>query len=595
MVAATPVGEQVTDNSDTSDSAGASERADVGPDNAQDKVSDTAPDNAPEIGQKITYADTVPALLRGDLTLSPMRQRYAQRLDEMTHLERAARGRLAWNLWVKATHARWLVRESRGDTLHVALKPTDGNPLQDDYFEKNGIDFTKGLTAGEDGLFDMPVSDFTGFVFPFPVSFTKASFGEIALFSGASFGGNAGFEEANFGGIGWFRGASFGGDAWFNEAKFGGIAVFSAASFGGDAGFREASFGGDAGFEKASFGEDAWFSAAYFGGDAGFEKASFGGDAGFNEATFEAASTYQRAVFFRGARWYDSEFAKSATWGKAVFWQEADFENSRFRASVDLDHATFGQIAKGQPPAGYADWPLALRQAFDAAPLVGPNSETVPNFKGAEFVVPPDLGFTTVNVPPAPDFTPGGRGIAHRLFGPFLRFFGRYPESYQIDDSAAAAKLRRLQELADKGHHAYAEKRFFRAELLCRRGHEATAREIAMINAFELFSGCGLSFWRPISWWVGVFAVFALVYGGFAGMFTGNYGVADYVHLINYTFSNATPVLGVIKASDSAAVQALFIGGQPPWVTLLAGVHNLVSTVFLFFALLAIRNYFKLG
>ena len=40
----------------------------------------------------------------------------------------------------------------------------------------------------------------------------------------------------------------------------------------------------------------------------------------------------------------------------------------------------------------------------------------------------------------------------------------------------------------------------------------------------------------------------------------------------------------VIKSSDSAALHALFSAGQPPFVTMLAGLHNLLSTVFLFFA-----------
>ncbi len=167
---------------------------------------------------------------------------------------------------------------------------------------------------------------------------------------------------------------------------------------------------------------------------------------------------------------------------------------------------------------------------------------------------------------------------------------------YWQKDKFASAKLRRLQEMAAQGHHHLAEKRFFRAELLARRGHEAkTWRENVMINMFEWFSECGLSFQRPMFWWAGVYGLFFLIYGAFAEVFGSNVAGDYWWHLANYTFSNSTPILGVIKAADGAAVQALFDGALPPLVAFFGGIHNLLSTLFLFFGLLAIRNYFKLG
>lgn len=629
----------------------------------------------PETGKKIIYAENVPALLRGELSLSPEEEARIpalQALFDEHPLKLAERGGDDWNLWVKATHERWLVRDTKGETLHVALQLFEDEIGEADFFDKYGIDFTKALKVNGNGLFDMPVSDFSSFVFPCPVSFKKASFGGMAVFDGASFGGDAWFEgarfdggakfmqarfggdadfgkasfggdavfyKASFGGEVGFSGASFfgdarffgarfGGDARFSEASFGGDAVFNGARFGGDVEFDGASFGGDAGFSKAIFGGEAWFEEASFSGDATFYRASFGGDAGFNMvnfggdavfdqasfvgaagfytasfggdawfdeasfggdakfdgATFEATSIYRRAEFFWGASWNNSEFVKSATWGEAVFWQAADFQNCRFRASVDLDHATFGQTAKCEPPKEYSNWPEKLQKAFDAAPLVAPDSDTVPNFRGAEFVVAPNLGFTQVAIPPS-------RALAlpphERAFLP--------DQAWRIADRDAGSKLRRLQELADKGHHAFAEKQFFRAELLCRRGHEAHGLELVMINAFELISKCGLSFWRPMGWlalfWM---PFFMLLYGMVAGLTWDDLTSGGLAELFSYSAANSLPFLGLFKGTESEAVTYLFhdADGIPYWLSVL---HNLIATIHIFFALLAIRNYFKLG
>lgn len=186
----------------------------------------------------------------------------------------------------------------------------------------------------------------------------------------------------------------------------------------------------------------------------------------------------------------------------------------------------------------------------------------------------------------------------HRYLLPYERLFADdHLESrpIEIKDEDASSKLRRLGDLANQGHHHLAEKRFFRAELLTRRGWETrNPREVLMINAFELFSKCGLSFWRPIAWLIAIVLLSGAFYASQVSWPAGENG---YFELASYSFANSLPLLGYISDSYEVSVKVLFGGVEkvPALVRIWAFFQNLISAVFLFFALLAIRNYFKLG
>lgn len=635
----------------------------------------------PQTGKKIVYADNVPALLRGDLTLTPeegSRIATLQRLLDDHPFRLAERGAEDWNLWVKARHKQWLVRESRGDTLHVALRPTEGGPGQDDFFDKNGIDFTKGRPANKDGLFEMPVSNFAGFVFPFPVSFQNASFGGDAGFGGARFGGVAGFSEARFGGVAGFSGARFGGVAEFEKASFGGTAKFDKASFGGDvwfdgasfvgnAGFHEASFDGVAGFEKASFGRnvrfhkanfgrdavfgearfsgdarfigasfggsalfekarfggnagfvgasfggDAWFSGAWFGGDAGFNRASFGGEALFREAEFAGGSAFidsrfrqfsdfSRSRFLEAPRFDHSSFVEATNFENANFLDGGVFYGTVFKSSARFKNSSFG-VSKTlhpkiqTPGAKKADktsqkaggWSVEFDRAYKEK--MGETGQFVmPDFGDTIFAKPPDLETINYSLPDWPDLS---------VSGWFSRFFHWKNRDLYVEDPETARRIRSLQVVADEGHHHWRVHELFRKELYARCGHvseASTLREIAMINAFELFSKCGLSFWRPMRW-LGLFWLpfFMLLYGMVAGLTGSELMSGGFWELFSYSAANSLPFLGLFKGVESEAVTYLFhdADGIPYWLSVL---HNLIATIHIFFALLAIRNYFKLG
>jgi hypothetical protein len=67
-------------------------------------------------------------------------------------------------------------------------------------------------------------------------------------------------------------------------------------------------------------------------------------------------------------------------------------------------------------------------------------------------------------------------------------------------------------------------------------------------------------------------------------------------HLISYTLSNAASFIGVFRGNDTVAVEVLY--GGPAGISFcnsfFAGFHNLISSILLFLALLAVRNYFKM-
>ncbi|MFC4349056.1 hypothetical protein ACFO5Q_14470 [Kordiimonas lipolytica] len=126
-----------------------------------DKRTDEQGYTDPETGKPIIYADNVPELLRGDLMLSPMRQRYAKRLDEMTHLERAKRGKLAWNSWVIATADKWLTRHDRANQIEVVISAI------------NWICFEDELPSNVKYISH---TSFAGYCFPCNVSFQGITF-----------------------------------------------------------------------------------------------------------------------------------------------------------------------------------------------------------------------------------------------------------------------------------------------------------------------------------------------------------------------------------------------------------------------------------
>ncbi len=550
----------------------------------------------------IKYADNVPDLLRGlteETAGFAMNDPRFQELDNMTPLDRAACGVGEWNKWVQwaqLNDQRWLKREHRGDHISVTLWRTS-----------QIIDFSSGRREGDEEPYNIQLSDFSGFIFPRQVDFRGAIFSQCVAFEEAVFCQRANFHKVEFHGGGSrkmpssgcadFSKVTFSQQANFEKAIFRESVTFSGAEFCETAsfletvfvqqvGFEKATFRGQAGFLGAKFNDFTRFSETNFAKDVFFKYSLFANGALFREVSFGKSLLFTQVCFLEEANWWDSVFSGKADFKESLFLKGASFPGVKFKAYANFDHVWFGKTRETPKPEQYEKWGKDTKKLYADADVTA-LSKTVPDFKGAIFEIPPNLGYTRVAPPPK------WLSWWERLFAND----GYNEKERKIEDADAAAKLRRLQELAAEGHHHLAEKRFFRAELLCRLGHEATSlRERFLIQAFELFSGCGLSFLRPFGWWAGLSGVFAGIYSQFSDVIVGS----NWTHLVNYTLSNSIPILGVLKSRDSAAVKALFCqqGAKTcdlsPYLISLSGAHNLLSTIFLFFALLAIRNYFKL-
>jgi len=591
--------------------------------------------------------------------LTPKEEQSVSGYDELFKQgpkELAEKGANPWNLWVRAHHKIWVQVDPVDDYILVSLKGPEEIAADRTLFPNGAAKIVFGKTNQQDHI---AVKRFSNFIFPAEVSFKQCIFSNSASFGSTVFLGAVDFSHAHWGDTAVFDKALFCQDATFATVKFLKNSQFSdvvfcgKASFKGNAQFRgyawmqNMHFKGEATFEDAIFEDradffgsrfyskvsfvdaqikqDAVFSDAHFEGEARFKKTKFnGGWNSFGNAVFKAAARFNNAIidgdfdldsavfhetayfqnincnvlnvrdalFFGDVFWHETEFLKAADFSGTCFLGNVRFPNVKFKNGVDFDHVHFGKSNETKLPEQIdADksWAQEVIDEFNNAPFVGTESKTVPDFKSTEFSVVPNLGYTDVaEIPQKP---------AANAWQRLRRFWGAGVENYRIEDEDAAAKLRRLGELANQGHHQLAEKRFFRNELLCRRGHEATSwREVTMINLFELFSKCGLSFWKPIGW-LGLLAVLC---GVFYGVETGRtlsemQGV--WFELVSFTFLNSLPLIGY--ASDGYGIAAEFLyGGKatlPHGVRAVTVVQNMLSALYLFFAFLAVRNYFKLG
>lgn len=565
-------------------------------------------------------------------------------LDEIakTPLNLAQMGAGLWNLWVKLNKWRWLEVDDSGNKTQVKLIA-----LSNDNYNHLVVNFADGQDTDVYGQFDIHIDDFQNFIFPY-VSFRKAIFMAWVWFSNTIFQGYTWFMSATFKRAAEFSNAVFAGDVRFSEAVFEGVARFEDTIFKGDAWFssvmftkavwfEDAVFKGSAWFADAEFEEDVWFSGAMFKGVAMFMGVTFKGDVGFPGSTFKGNATFMGVTFENGAQFSNVTFEEHVSFSgvtfdktslfnqavffgdvvlagiwvrrnidfnKAFFLRSIDLENAKIDGYADFDHTWFGKMVDASKPNLYTrnylrkSWDQELKSVYDIVPVLDSESINIPNFKGTEFKLPPNLGYTNIPLPPKPLIPrEKGDGEVQSAWRHLRRFLGIDQRYIRIKDANAASKFRRLQELAALGHNHHAEARFFRAELLARRGHEVVnPLRITAINCYELFSECGLSFLRPVGWWAFVFVLFALfAYLPFTRILVFDDPV-NIGHLFNYTLSNALPFIGVFRGNDTVAVEVLYGGpaGIPFCNSFLAGTHNLISSILLFLALLAVRNYFKM-
>lgn len=444
------------------------------------------------------------------------------------------------------------------------------------------------------------------------VNFLQVQFGNgNVVFEGANFGdGNINFRNVAFGvGEVNFNGASFGtGNVDFKESKFDhgdiqfgqeinfgkGYIDFSKVSFGtgkvdfssaifeeGYISFRKAIFGdgeidftkvnfgeGDVNFQKVNFGNGnvSFHSAKSYTGDIDFRKTNFGN----GEIDFSRASFADGIVDFTGAKFVEGNVKfrnitmlngkmdfKNVTFGKGDI--NFDFEKIKESDFSAIDMVVNENLyVKGKFPNGA----LFRRLKVDGTASFA-NSEfenEVPDFRDAKFERPPEVSNMKVPKPKLEE-------LGLRPTFAWLRF----PLGLRhAEEKRDVQKFRKLKAMALEAHDHEKDVEFFAYEMMAKRGWETKWGGLFFNSLYRWCSNYGRSMWRPFVIMLFSFFFFACIYE--------KHSVDDMDSALLLSLQNSFPLF----SGETNDFKGLSIA------------QKLVSTIFLFLFLLAVRNKFRL-
>lgn len=193
--------------------------------------------------------------------------------------------------------------------------------------------------------------------------FKGATFGgsdQLALFDGATIGGDALFEEITSAGEASFKGVHVGGKTVFDGATFGNKVSFEDAHLDGIATFKSDAgkqpviqFPGQACFDNAHFRGSAEFTAIHFGDQASFVGAHFERNILFRHVVFNKSADFFAAVAERDAGFHQTLFSGPVSFREARFHvvhfsdgtlKSAPADQKQFRGNIDLRGFTYERI-----------------------------------------------------------------------------------------------------------------------------------------------------------------------------------------------------------------------------------------------------------
>lgn len=225
-----------------------------------------------------------------------------------TSIERAGRGKAAWNDWASTCK---LIAASCGahKSAHALISGLMTTDLADHRFAV-GVDLSGRIFPGDlacDRSTFVEWVDLRGSIFEGRLSVRATRFMEDVVFEssscratdfdGARFARAAEFRSVMFAGPASFDASHFAGSAWFRASRFRECASFTGAVFESDAGFGSCHFDADADFSACRFAGHAGFDSSRFAGRARFDHSRFDGMAWFSDATFATAPSFDLARF----------------------------------------------------------------------------------------------------------------------------------------------------------------------------------------------------------------------------------------------------------------------------------------------------------
>jgi hypothetical protein len=515
------------------------------------------------------------------------------------------------------------------------------------------VDATFGDNSSFRGATFGNAAHFNGATFAFGADFSDATFGDRADFSRAIFNGLPGFLRATFGDDADFTDAAFGDNATFTKATFKYRANFSGVTFGVVASFSGATFGAYADLSGATLGEGADLRAASFRDGASFSGATFGDAANLSGATFEVGASFSGATFGIGTSFSGATFGDGASFSGATFGDGASFSGATFGDEASFSGATFWGIADLTAKSIeelrelMKSWPEtptltdAKPDAFAAVSFASAHFEGIVDFSGRNFSRRCDLTGAQFSQPPQFDDCKGTSNI--NLYGSTIRFSGtikllwlRCISPGWTTNSDVALRLRALRKLADETKNHDLERDLYIEERRAERGivvaeywHQGWTLVvkpkffthclwIAVMGGYWLLSDYGRSVVRPIVALVSSVFVFYWAYVAVLqsvvvlespnAAATRDFKDAVWAHAI----ANAVPFVGALTLEKEVKTTLLCggradyratvpPGGVPSCVPisprrfqLITIGQSIFSAICIFFAGLALRNYFKL-
>jgi uncharacterized protein YjbI with pentapeptide repeats len=393
--------------------------------------------------------------------------------------------------------------------------------------------------------------DFSDFIFPAHVTFSNtifdcgaADFGYSQFRGAADFGfsqfrGDAHFGSSHFRGAAYFWSSRFREVADFGSSRFLGFADFGSSRFRGVADFRSSQFRGVADFGSSRFLGFADFGSSQFLGDADFGSSQFRGDADFNLAHFIKPVFFKKAIFRKAADFSSITSEKSFNLFETRFTQVPDFNETAFHAPPVLDDM------KVAGPLKRREWRFHAKNEKDHSRDIRPH------------------------------------------------IYIDWPLARAADETR---KYRALSKMASEAKDYQNEMEFFAQEQRCRRfWHDRpwgkTSGRFWIGWLYDKLSNYGRSFWRPVVGWLATWAAFAVFFASTVTKDGAHFNDPLYISLRHGLIISGLTRNGHLKQVLDRMYGAEHIPDAASYAML---TQPLVSAIWLFLLLLALRNQFKI-
>jgi uncharacterized protein YjbI with pentapeptide repeats len=441
---------------------------------------------------------------------------------------------------------------------------------------------------------------FSGFVFPRDASFVGCRFSnDMGTFGKARFDDVAFYNRADFVGV------DLGRDATFARAVFGGVATFTGTTFGHDADFSKAIFVSATDFSASVFGQRVRFSHVEFFGSAIFSGATLGLWGEFVGSTFRGVANFDSMT---GEEWRSYINNRTANWEP----------EQRMRYLLACDELQKSDVVR---PDKFLEMTFSEASFYEEASFTNREFKRVSDFRNVSFRQPPSFE--------------GCTGISRiDLYSADVAFHGRLGKIMTkgwATESLVALRLRALRKLADDTRNHDLERDLYIEERKAERGilmaqyWQAGLKSlrrprvyshcfgIAVMMVYSLLADYGRAYVRPLIWLALSVPLLWWAYTAVLIPPTDPNKLPDFRRATwAFAISNAVPFVGALTLERDVKLTLLCgdrpidkehaqASGQPICVPipgrrfqLLSLAQSIFSALCIFFAGLALRNYFKL-